>query len=110
MRKHVTEATGDARWFIPFVVMHEFEGLLFSDCAALGSAIGRAELAARFEKIRAGFATPEDINDSPRTAPSKQVLRIFPAYQKVRHGEDAARAMGINRIREQCPVFQCLAR
>ena len=28
-----------SRRFIPFVVMHEFEGLLFSDCAAFGNGI-----------------------------------------------------------------------
>src|SRR5260221_4392825 len=30
----------DARRFIPFVMMHEFEGLLFSDCQKFGSGIG----------------------------------------------------------------------
>jgi hypothetical protein len=29
---------------VPFVVMHEFEGLLFSDCAALSRGIGRLDL------------------------------------------------------------------
>jgi hypothetical protein len=29
----------DPRRFVPFVVMHEFEGLLFSDCAAFSRGI-----------------------------------------------------------------------
>ena len=32
---------GDARRFIPFVVMHEFEALLFSDCGRFANGIGR---------------------------------------------------------------------
>jgi len=53
--------------FVPFVVMHEFEGLLFSDCAAFSHGIGRSDLEAGFRKIREQFATPEEINDSPDT-------------------------------------------
>src|SRR5690349_9264275 len=30
----------DASRFVPFVVMHEFEGLLFSDCKTLSEALG----------------------------------------------------------------------
>jgi Domain of unknown function (DUF4276) len=30
--------------FVPFVVMHEFEGLLFSDCAAFARGIGLPDL------------------------------------------------------------------
>jgi hypothetical protein len=33
----------DARRVIPFVVMHEFEGLLFSDCGAFSRGIGRPD-------------------------------------------------------------------
>jgi hypothetical protein len=34
----------DVRRFIPFVVMHVFEGLLFSDCAAFSRGIDRPDL------------------------------------------------------------------
>lgn len=40
----------DSDRFVPFVVMHEFEGLLFSDCAAFSRAVGRSELEGR-EKV-----------------------------------------------------------
>ena len=39
----VTQALGgdfDARRFVPFVVMHEFEGLLFSNCEGFADGIG----------------------------------------------------------------------
>jgi hypothetical protein len=60
----------DSRRFVPFVVMHEFEGLLFSDCAAFCHGIGRKDLEMEFARIRDSFETPENINDSPDTAPS----------------------------------------
>jgi hypothetical protein len=65
-----------------FVMMHEFEGLLFSDCAAFGRGIGQPDLEPKFTQIRNEFATPEDINDSPVTASSKRVEGIVPDYEK----------------------------
>ena len=93
------------RRFIPFVVMHEFEGLLFSDCIAFSRSIYRQDLASEFQKIRDQFATPEDINDSPLTAPSKRVRNLFPGYEKPLLGSLAALDIGLDRIRTQCPHF-----
>src|SRR5258708_7014898 len=53
----------DSARFIPFVVVHEFEGLLFSDCGAFAQGIGRTDLEPHFRQIRDAFPTPEDIND-----------------------------------------------
>ena len=91
--------------FVPFVVMHEFEGLLFSDCAAFSQGIGRPNLEARLQEIRDRFATPEDINDSPNTAPSKRVENLVQGYQKPLFGVLAAREIGLDRIRAACPHF-----
>ena len=92
--------------FVPYLQLHEYEGLLFSDPAAFASGIGQRGLAPAFERIRGGFATPEDINDDPRTAPSKRVLGAYPAYRKVLDGTPAARAVGIERMRQECPHFR----
>lgn len=64
--------------FIPFVVMHEFEGLLFSDCTLFGQGISRPELASDFQAIRDQFSSPEEINDSAVTAPSKRIKALVP--------------------------------
>lgn len=53
--------TFDARRFLPFVMMHEFEALLFSDCERFAQGIGRPDLAPRFQQIRNDFETPEEI-------------------------------------------------
>jgi hypothetical protein len=91
--------------FIPFVVMHEFEGLLFSDCAAFSRAIGRPNLESKFRAIRDQFATPEEINDSPETAPSKRVEVLVPGYEKPLFGALAVLEIGLTRIRTECAHF-----
>ena len=100
------ELGGEARRFRPFVVMHEFEGLLFSDCQAFAEAIARQELAQPFQNIRQQFATPEEINDSPITAPSKRVEQLVSGYEKPLFGTLAALKMGLATIRRECPHFR----
>ena len=91
--------------FEPFVLMHEFEALLFSDCAAFTAAIGHNAAAHPLQQIRDAFATPEDINDSPETAPSKRVGAVIKGYQKVLSGSVGAIGIGLDNIRQQCPSF-----
>lgn len=91
--------------FIPFVMMHEFEGLLFSDCEAFGRGIGRPELTPEFQAIRNHFESPEEINDDPVTAPSKRVERLFPGYEKPLLGTLAILEIGLETLRNECPHF-----
>lgn len=91
--------------FIPFVMMHEFEGLLFSNCERFGKGIGRPDLATAFQAIRNQFASPEEINDSPETAPSKRVAGLVPGYEKPLLGALAAIEIGLDAIRAECPHF-----
>jgi len=95
----------DTSRFMPFVVMHEFEGLLFSDCTAFSHSIYRPELEAAFREIRDQFETPEEINDSPDTAPSKRVQAVVAGYQKPLAGVLAALEIGLARIRAECSHF-----
>lgn len=104
LANHLGVAIQDMR-FIPYVVMHEFEALLFSDCTSFANGIGRKELANEFQKIRDQFATPEEINDSPQTAPSKRVEKLVPGYQKPFLGNLAALEIGLNQMRAECPRF-----
>ena len=91
--------------FLPYVVMHEYEGLLFSDPDRFAEAIGSTELTGEFRAIRNGFRTPEEINDSPDTAPSRRVESLFPRYQKPLMGTIAAQQIGLAAIRKECPHF-----
>ncbi|MGP1716718.1 MAG: DUF4276 family protein [Methylophilus sp.] len=91
--------------FIPYIMMHEFEGLLFSDPEKLAYGIGKASLSESFSTIKGTFPTPEHINDSPLTAPSKRILDLYPSYNKPLMGTLAALEIGLTAIRQECPLF-----
>ncbi|MGV3518834.1 DUF4276 family protein [Luteitalea sp.] len=108
MMREVADAVGEwtaSRRFVPFVLMHEFEALLFSDCSAFASAIGSTSQLATLEGVRNAFASPEHINDSPITAPSKRLERAIGGYQKTLHGILGALGIGIEGMRSACPHF-----
>jgi hypothetical protein len=92
--------------FVPYVMMHEFEGLLFSDCERFSQGIGHPELAAAFQTVREQFSSPEEINDSPVTAPSKRVEQLVPDYEKPLLGTLAVLEIGLDAIRRECPHFR----
>lgn len=92
--------------FVPYIQLHEFEALLFSDPPAFARAIHQSSREHAFQSVRDSFPTPEDINDGPDTAPSKRILRVCRSYRKVLNGTLAARAVGIDAMRRECPHFR----
>jgi Domain of unknown function (DUF4276) len=93
------------RRFIPYIQMYEFEGLLFSDCRSLALAIGQPQMVKALQDIREEFSSPEDINDSYITAPSKRLRNLYPGYDKPIHGSLASLEIGIDTIRKECKLF-----
>ncbi len=98
---------------IPYVQMHEFEGLLFSRPEAFQSVPDANEASvAELRSVRAQFASPEHINDSADTAPSKRILKALPRFRKEVHGPRVAGRIGLATIRLECARFdawlQCL--
>lgn len=91
--------------FIPYVQMYEFEGLLFSHPEKLAEGISKAGLGDSFQKVRDAFGSPEEINNSPNTAPSKRIERLFRGYDKPVHGSLAALEIGLGAIRAECHLF-----
>ncbi len=96
---------GDSR-FVPYLQVHEFEALLFTDVAETGRVLGAtpAQLQ-QLQKIRAAFETPEHINDSPETAPSKRLIQLFPRYDKTFFGPAAVGRIGLETLRRECTHF-----
>jgi hypothetical protein len=94
--------------FIPYIQLHEFEGLLFSDEAVFLQQFS-AESIRDANLLHATFAeyadNPELINDNVENAPSKRLNRIIADYSKVRHGNLLAISLGIDRIMSKCPRF-----
>jgi hypothetical protein len=50
-------------------------------------------------------ASSQDIDDSATTAPSKRILALAPTYRKPIDGTLGAQAVGIDRMRAECPHF-----
>jgi hypothetical protein len=94
------------RRFIPYLQLHEYEAILFSDPAAFATGINHPNLQGQFQRIRDEVESPEDINNDPETAPSKRVLAVCPNYRKVIEGTQAAAAVGIPIMREECQHFR----
>jgi hypothetical protein len=93
------------QWFVPYIMMHEFESLLFSDCQQFASTIGREDLSPKLQAIRDKYNSPEEINDSPQTHPSQRILDLMPDYQKPLYGNLAAMQIGIKKLRKECLNF-----
>lgn len=90
---------------LPYLQVHEYEGLLFSNPEAFATALGKDALSPQLRSIRDSVSSPEDINDNPNTAPSKRVSDLYRSYKKVIEGTVAAQAIGLQRMRQECPHF-----
>lgn len=100
----------------PFVLMHEFEALLFTQPVVIAEVLMRPKLESPLDAIRRSRneyeRTPEEINDSAATSPSARIetlcLELFQSkqvFQKPLHGPMIAERIGLQAIREQCPHF-----
>lgn len=90
--------------FIPNLLVHEFEALLFSNVQPFASWNDDKTVQA-LQHIADTKSTPEDINDSPQTAPSKRILQLMPEYDKVLQGTLIASDIGLDQIRTKCTHF-----
>lgn len=91
--------------FIPYIQMHEFEALLFSDPDVLAQTMQQPEMAVVLRKIEVQFEFPEMINDHFETAPSKRLEKLFPTYNKVVSGTLVAQRISLSVMRQKCPHF-----
>jgi hypothetical protein len=86
-----------------YIEMHEFEALLFSDADTLAE---KTEIdIALIRRIIETHDNPEEINDNPANAPGKRLESLKKGYRKVAMGKTVSEAIGIERIRRQCPHF-----
>lgn len=84
--------------------LHEFESFLFSDPQAF-RLITNEEIAQKIQSIRNEFSTPEHINNSSETAPSKRIEKLICNYSKILNGTIIAQEIGIDQIMRDCYHF-----
>jgi hypothetical protein len=93
--------------FLPYIQVYEFETLLFVDLDVLArqapDIVDPKRLTALKEATKR--LAPEEVNDSPMTAPSKRIGACATGFRKTIHGLDAVKSIGLARLRAACPRF-----
>lgn len=89
--------------FIPYIAMHEFEALLFSNSTILAQKLNVKT--SSVDSILSECGEPEKIDDSPHTAPSKRLESLSSRFKKTTTGIAIAKEIGLPTIREKCPIF-----
>ena len=105
---HIERSLSDdinSRNLIPYVQLHEFETLLFTSIDGFRYCYTDSAKIQTFQHIIDQFPNPEDINDSPITAPSKRILSILPEYNKPFQGCMIALENRLENALERCPHF-----
>jgi hypothetical protein len=105
LEKAIAENINHPR-FIPYIQLHEFEGLLFVSNDGFAylpdiPANNRILLQSAVNE----HANPEMLNDGTTTAPSKRLERLIPGYQKTFHGPLIAEVITIRKMLERCERF-----
>lgn len=98
----------DNERFIPYIQLHEFEALLFSDIGKLSVFFPEKEREIhRIAQDVSDCESPEHINDGVATAPSKRIILRIPEFYDLKRiaGPTVAKTIGLNRIREKCHHF-----
>ncbi len=106
LEKAIAENINSER-FIPYIQLHEFEGLLFSDTKGFDyldkiDDDGREKL---YSIVREN-PNPELLNDGLQTAPSKRLNDLIPAYDKSIDGPIIAIENTLATTMKKCPRFK----
>lgn len=107
LEKSFADDIDDPR-FIPYIQLHEYEAYLFSDPTCFESFYDNcSDRIAILKTIADSYETPELINDSRETAPSKRIIAQFPDYERAKStvGSLLAESIGLEVIRNKCPHF-----
>lgn len=90
--------------FIPYIQVHEFEAILFSQPGKFSYCFPNQTSAIEsLTEINNKFESPEHINDD--NPPSKRIINWLPGYDKISDGPLLAIEIGIEEIRKQCRHF-----
>jgi hypothetical protein len=90
--------------YFPYIQLHEFEALLFSDL----DAVSRKYFYHDITMLRTCIAekkNPELIDNGEKTAPSKRILSCIPDYDKATTGVDILETIGLKTLRDKCSHF-----
>lgn len=105
IERELQKAEGyDAKFFFPYIELHEFEAMLFSDVTKLEEAYFEYDLTALKACVKTQ-SNPELINNGAKTAPSKRIINCIPCFDKANVGVDALEKIGVENIAGKCRHF-----
>lgn len=92
---------------IPYIQLHEFEALVFSSLNGFEEVFERSEMDYKgLKEVISGYPNPEEIDNSPDTAPAARLKALIPGYNKVLNGVSIIKGTGIGTVLERCPHFR----
>ncbi len=101
----------DNQRFYPYLMLHEFESLLFSSPEQIvkttmdESAEGYQKALQELVGVLNHFRNPEEINDNRDTCPNRRISKVIPDYNKDIYGNLIAMDIGLERMRTKCRHF-----
>jgi len=105
IKQEILNAEGyDGKFFFPYIELHEFEAMLFSDITKMKEAYFEYDLTALKEYAKMQ-SNPELINDGAETAPSKRIINCIKCFDKANIGVDVLMKIGIENIAKKCRHF-----
>ena len=108
IEKAFLEDMNDSR-FIPYIQLHEFEALLFSNLDVL--LLEYEDKDKEIENLKNVLlqspynSNPELINDKKTTSPSHRIIAQIPEYQKASSGSLITDLISVDILREKCSHF-----
>lgn len=93
------------RNFLANLTVYEYEALLYTQPSMFAQWTDDANVVATLNAAVVTAGSPEAVNDSPQTAPSKRIMAVMPSYQKTFHGPLIACDIGLDAMRAACPHF-----
>ncbi len=107
--KKVVNSIKYYNYFIPNILRHEMETLLFAN-PEKGFELEKDEIKRDVIDICSKITNIESINCTPEGAPSKRLKKIYEKhnenYNKIAVGVDIAELTGIDTILQKCPRFK----
>jgi hypothetical protein len=106
--RHVEDAVRDAvdaTNFVPHLMLHEFEALLYADPQAVADHFADVAIGASMRADIAQCGEAELVNEGPNTAPSKRLISYRPGYVKTADGPNILDDIGLPAVRAACPHF-----
>ncbi len=107
MKKEIVNSFSNAdtiHRFIPYIQMHEFEALLFTNAGILAEKTN-TKVSSIQEILQLYNDLPEEINEDPQKAPSKRLEKLIHGYRKVFYGKVISETITIDTICKKCPHF-----